>query len=110
MIALFIIGGILILLLLLFSLRVGVQIGFGEALTIKARIGPHSVLLLPKKKTEEKKEKKPVKEQKKEEKQGKKKLDLTPADIRSAIPAVWESLQRTLRKSRQKIRIDPLTL
>ena len=38
MIALYIIGGILLLFLLLFSLRVGVQVEFGEAMKVKAKV------------------------------------------------------------------------
>ena len=34
----------------------------------------------------------------------------TPGDIRSALPAVWESLKRGLRKTRQRLRIDPMRL
>lgn len=113
MIALCIIGGILLLFVLLFSLRVGVQVEFGEILKVKAKVGPGTITLLPKKETsgkkkEGKKEKSPQKKGKTGEK--KKKLNLTASDIRSAIPVVWESLQKCFEKSGRKIRIDPLTV
>ncbi len=112
MIALYIIGGILLLFGLLFSLRVGVQVEFGETLKVKAKVGPGTITLLPKKATtgkkkEEKREKSP---KEKEQKGEKKKLGLTAGDIRSAIPVVWESLQKGFQKSGRKIRIDPLTV
>ena len=112
MIALYIIGGILVLFLLLFSLRIGVQVEFGESLKVKAKVGPSTITLLPKQAKTGKKEKtKSEKSPKgKEQKGEKKKLDLTAADIRSAIPVVWESLQKGFKKSGQKIRIDPLTV
>ena len=112
MIALYIIGGILLLFLLLFSLRVGVQVEFGESLKVKAKVGPSTIVLLPKKATKGKKQetKKEKKPKEKEQKGEKKKLDLTASDIRSAIPVVWESLQKGLKKSGRKIRIDPLTV
>ena len=68
--------------------------------------------MLPKKATSGKKEKKkPEKTPKEKEQKGKKKnLNLTAADIRSAIPVVWESLQKGIKKSGRKIRIDPLTV
>lgn len=112
MIALYIIGGILLLFGLLFSPRVGVQVEFGETLKVKAKVGPGTITLLPKKATtgkkkEEKREKSP---KKKEQKGEKKKPGLTASDIRSAIPVVWESLQKGLKKSGRNIRIDPLTV
>ena len=36
------------------------------------------------------------------------KLGLTPGDIRSALPYLWKSLQGGLRKTRQRLRIDPM--
>lgn len=112
MIALYIIGGVLLLFLLLFSLRVGVQVEFGETLKVKAKVGPSTIVLLPKKATKSKKQetKKEKSPKKKEQKGEKKKPGLTAGDIRSAIPVVWESLQKGFQKSGRKIRIDPLTV
>lgn len=67
----------------------------------------------PEKAQKEKKPKKP-KEKQEEKPQGapkeKKKLGLTFADIRSALPYLWQSLKGALRKTRQRLRVDPLRL
>lgn len=111
MAALWILGILLALILLLLLLRVGVHVRFGDALCVTAMAGPVRLQLVPKpekKKPEKPKKEKPVKEKPAEEKR--KKLDLTPGDIRSALPALWESLKRGLRKTRKRLRIDPMRL
>ena len=110
MAALWILGILLALILLLLLLRVGVHVRFGDALCVTAMAGPVRLQLVPKpeKKPEKPKKEKPVKEKPAEEKR--KKLDLTPGDIRSALPALWASLKRGLRKTRKRLRIDPMRL
>ncbi len=112
MIALYILGGILLLNLLIFSIPVGVEIELGESVKVKARVGFFSHSILPKQEKRKKKsEKQGNKTEQKGKKEGKKKeLGLTAADIRSAVPAIWESLQKGLSKTRTKMTIDPLTL
>lgn len=107
-----ILGVIAALIVVILCLRAGVTVSFGEELRVTARIGPRTLQIIPapekkpkKAKPQEKKppaEKKPSKE--------KKKLDihLTFDDIRGALRAVWQSLQRTLRRIGQRIRIDPM--
>lgn len=110
MIALYILGGILLLNLLIFSIPVGVEIELGESVKVKARVGSFSHSILPK---QEKRKKKSEKQGNKTEQKGKKegkKLGLTAADIRSAVPMIWESLQKGLSKTRTKMTVDPLTL
>ena len=104
--ALWILGILAVLILLLLLLRVGVHVRFGDELYVTAMAGPVRLQLVPK--PEKKEPEKPKKEKPAEEKQ--KKLELTPGDIRSALPAVWESLKRGLRKTRQRLRIDPMRL
>lgn len=112
MAALWILGILAVLILLLLLLRVGVHVRFGDELYVTAMAGPVRLQLVPKPEKKEpekpKKEKPPREEKPAEEKQ--KKLELTPGDIRSALPAVWESLKRGLRKTRQRLRIDPMRL
>lgn len=113
LVALWILGILAVLILLLLLLRVGVHVRFGDELYVTAMAGPVRLQLVPKpeKKPEKPKEEKPLREKKEKpaaEKQ--KKLELTPGDIRSALPALWESLKRGLRKTRQRLRIDPMRL
>lgn len=114
MAALWILGILLALILLLLLLRVGVHVRFGDALCVTAMAGPVRLQLVPKpekKKPEKPKKEKPVKEKpEKPAEEKRKKLDLTPGDIRSALPALWESLKRGLRKTRKRLRIDPMRL
>ena len=112
--ALWILGILLVLILLLLLLRVGVHVRFGDELYVTAMAGPVRLQLVPKpekKGAEKPKKEKPPKEKKeKPASEKRKKPVLTPGDIRSALPAVWESLKRGLRKTRQRLRIDPLRL
>ena len=114
MAALWILGILLALILLLLLLRVGVHVRFGDALCVTAMAGPVRLQLVPKpekKKPGKPKKEKPVKEKpEKPAEEKRKKLDLTPGDIRSALPALWESLKRGLRKTRKRLRIDPMRL
>lgn len=111
MTALWILGILLALILLLLFLRVGVRLTFGDALRVDARVGPVRIAVVPKKKKPEGKVKKekdapPAEEKPKE----KKKTGLTFEDIRKAVPALFEAVKGALRKTRQRMRIDPMRL
>ena len=115
--ALWIIGGILLLLILLLLLRVGVHLRFGEQLELTVIAGPARIQLLPrpeKTETEQKtKQKKKAKGEAQEEKKPAKqreKLSLNFEDVRSALPYLWEGLKRALARTRRRMRIDPLRL
>lgn len=113
--ALWIIGGILLLLILLLLLRVGVHLRFGEQLELTVIAGPARIQLLPRpEKTEQKtKQKKKAKGEAQEEKKPAKqreKLSLSFEDVRSALPYLWEGLKRALARTRRRMRIDPLRL
>lgn len=116
MVALWILGILLLLILVLLLLRVGVRLQFGEELRVTAIAGPVRLQLVPepekKKPDKPKKEKAPKKKKEKtlEDGEKKKSLGLTVHDIRSALPALWESLKRGLRRTRQRLRIDPMRL
>ena len=116
MVALWILGILLLLILVLLLLRVGVRLQFGEELRVTAIAGPIRLQLVPepekKKPDKPKKKKAPKKKKEKTPEDGEKKksLGLTVHDIRSALPALWESLKRGLRKTRQRLRIDPMRL
>lgn len=112
--ALWILGILVVLILLLLLLRVGVHVRFGDELYVTAAAGPVRMQLVPKPEKKEpekpKKAKAPKEKKEKPSEEKQKKLALTPGDIRSALPAVWESLKRGLRKTRQRLRIDPMRL
>lgn len=116
MVALWILGILLLLILVLLLLRVGVRLQFGEELRVTAMAGPIRLQLVPepekKKPDKPKKEKAPKKKKEKTPEDGEKKksLGLTVHDIRSALPALWESLKRGLRRTRKRLRIDPMRL
>lgn len=118
---LIVLGCIILVLLLISLIRLGVYVSFGKELIVRAQAGPVKLQLVPKpekKKPKKEKKKKPKKEKKKKEepeepadgKKKKKGLGLTFEDIRSAVPALFESLKKGLRKTRQRVKIDPMRL
>lgn len=113
MTALWIILGIVLVLVLLSLLRIGVRVELGDQIRVTVVAGPVRLQLLPKKEKKKRPEKpkkeKPPKEKKPAEKK-EKKLSLTAEDIKTALPALWQSLRHGLRKTRQRLRIHPLEL
>ena len=105
MIALYILGALVLLIVLVLSLRVGVQVSFGEELRAKAKIGPVKITLFPK---SEKKEKEPQATEKKAANGKKAKVKFTFSDVRQALPIVLDAVQKALGKVRRTVRIDPL--
>ena len=113
MIGWYILGGILLLLAVVWLLRIGVDVCFGDELCVAVKIGPAKITVLPqqekkkkpKKKKKEKTEKTAEKPAKKKEK---KKLPFTFSDIRSAVPVLFDALKKALGKIRRRMRIDPL--
>ena len=113
MAALWILGILLALIVAALFLRVGVRIAFGQELRVTAAAGPVRMQIVPRppkkpKKQKKHKEKKNPPEKQKAALREKWKLGLTPGDIRSALPYLWKSLQGGLRKTRQRLRIDPM--
>jgi hypothetical protein len=117
LVALWILGVLLALILLVLFLRVGVYVSFGEELRVRAKAGPVTIQILPKPEKKPKK-KKPKKEKKKKKKKPaekpkekeKKKLGITFEDIRTVVPALFESLKKGLRKTRKRLKIDPMRI
>lgn len=117
MTALWILGIILALIVLLLFLRVGVLITFGDELRLSVLAGPLRLQLLPQKEKKPKKPKKPREPKNEKEPpqkdaapKPKKKLGLTLEDILSALPYLWQSLSGALKKTGQRMRIDPMTV
>ena len=116
MAALWILGILLALIVAALFLRVGVRIAFGQELRVTAAAGPVRIQIVPNPQRRPKKEKKPKKPKEKQEEKPqeapkeKKTLGLAFADTRSALPYLWQSLKGALRKTRQRLRVDPLRL
>lgn len=111
MTALWILGILAVLLLLLCLTRVGVLVKFGEELTVTARLGFVRIQVLPAKKKPPQHEKKPkAKQAQKPEPEKPKKAFPKPAlsDIRDAVKALWPPLKKALYRTCRGIRIDPL--
>lgn len=113
MVGWYILGGILLLLVVVWLLRVGVDVRFGDELRVAVKIGPAKITVLPQQEKKKKpKKEKPQKEKKTEkkpaEKKEKKKFPFTFSDIRSAVPVLFEALKKALGKIRRRMRIDPL--
>lgn len=105
-----------LLILLLCRTWAGVWASYSREGTLRldVRIGLFRIRLLPAKQKKEKKARKPKKEKKKKEAPGnaaeKKKLSLSREDVEDALRTLLPALKRTLRRTRQGIRIKPLTL
>ena len=113
MVGWYILGGILLLLVVVWLLRVGVDVRFGDELRVAVKIGPAKITVLPQQEKKKKpKKEKPQKEKKTEkkpaEKKEKKKFPFTFSDIRSAVPVLFEALKKALGKIRRRMRIHPL--
>ena len=114
MTALYIVGGLLAALFGVSRLRVGLRVQFGESLAVAVKIGPKSIAVIPK---PERKPKKPKAEKPKQEKAAAAKRQKEASrpkmgfwDIWELLKAVWQSVQRALRATGKRIRINPLHL
>ena len=114
MTALYIVVGLLAVLFGFSRLRLGVRVQFGESLAVAVKIGPKSIAIIPK---PERKTKKPKAEKPKQEKAAAAKPQKKASrpkmgfwDIWELLKAVWHSVQRALRATGKRIRIDPLRL
>ena len=120
MVALYILGALALLIAVILFIRVGVNASFGEETRVSVKIGPIRKQIIPetgkpkkpKKKKKKKEDEKPGEEGKKpkEEQKKEKKRDLTFEEIRSAFPALFESLKGGLRKTRKRLRFKPFDL
>ena len=112
MTALIVIGIILLLLLLLASVRVGVIFRFGDQTTLKLRIGPARVTILPKTKSKSKKEKQTEATDAAPEKSAspQKKHKLTPPEIYDLVSAIFSGLRVMAHRAGKHLCVDPLEL
>ena len=114
--ALWIIGGILLLLILLLLLRVGVHLRFGEQLelTVIGRSGPHPAAAPAGKDGDRAKDQAEEKSQGRStgeeacQAAGKALSELRRCPLGAAVPV--EGLKRALARTRRRMRIDPLRL
>lgn len=113
---LWILGILLALIILVLLIRLGIYISFGEELRIRAKAGPVTIQILPKpekkkkagKKPKKEKKKKPEKDEEKPKDEKKKRPGITLEDIQTAVPALFESLKKGLKKTRKRLKIDPM--
>ena len=116
MTALWIIGVLLALIVLLCMTRVGVHAVFGgETLLLDAKIGWFRIHILPAKdsdKEEKKREKKEADHTESTEETKKKAGFSKPPmeDIRDAVSTLWPPLKRALDRTRRGLRIHPMNL
>lgn len=110
MTAFLVIGGILLLLLLLASVRVGVILRFGEQTTLKLRIGALHLTILPRGKKEKKAKTAPTEAAPKKSTSPKKKTKLTLLEIYDLVTAVFEGLRAMAHRAGKHLRVDPLEL
>lgn len=111
MVGWFILGGIVLLILIVWLLPVAAEITFGQELRVTVGIGPVTKVLLPAPERAEKSPKKTAAKKKTAEKpKGKKKLPFTFSDVRSATPVLMEALKKALGKIRRRMRVDPMHL
>lgn len=106
-----ILGGVLLLLLAVWLLRVSAEIAFGQDVRVTAWIGPKKLTILPRQdKPKKKKEKKkqPAGNKTGGQKKEKKQFPFTFDDVRSALPVVWEALQKALGKIQRRMVVQPL--
>ena len=112
MIALWILGILALVVILLLQLRVGTRISFGEALHVTAKIGPITVQILPRPEKKKKPEATASSQKKKPEAAPAQKGKIRPtlAEIKEAAPVLFDALKRALAKTRRRMRIDPMRL
>ena len=103
-----ILGILLGLIILLLLLRVGVRLSFGETFSAAVRIGPWSIPL--KSDSDKKKKKKTETHAKTESEKSEHKIRPSIREIHEALPIFWTALKKALKKTRRRMRVDPLNL
>ena len=102
------IGIILLLLLLLAGVRVGVIFHFGGQTTLKLRIGPVRLTILPKRKKEKRAAGAETAPQRAAPE--KKKNTLAAGEVYDLVTAVFEGLRAMAHRAGKRLRVDPLEL
>ena len=115
MTALWILGILAVLILLLCLTRIGVLARFGGELSVTVRFGLFRIQVLPASKRPPKHEKKPKKDTEPnrppKEKPARKAFPKPSfGEIRDALQTLWPPLKKALNRTRRGVRIDPLDL
>ena len=110
MTALWIVGIVLFLLLVIFLSRVGAEMVFGEETGVTLRLGLVRLQVLPRKeKTKKPKKEKPPKK-KKEEKPKKEMPKITARAVLDSLPELWRILKKGLRMTFHRVRVTPMDI
>lgn len=110
MTALWIVGAVLLLLLVIFLSRVGAEMAFGEETRVVIRLGPVRVQVIPRKEKPKKAKKEKPPKKKKEEKPQKEMPKITAKAVLKSLPELWAILKKGLRMTFRRIRISPMEL
>ena len=110
MTALWIVGIVLFLLLVIFLSRVGAEMVFGAETGVTLRLGPVRVQVLPRKEKAKKPKKEKPPKKRKEEKPKKEMPKITGRAILRGLPELWGIAKRGLRMTFRRIRISPMEI
>ena len=102
-----ILAAIVLLVILVLSLRLGIRAVLAQSLTVVLRIGPKTIPLYPAAEKTPKTEKQTATAKAPAAKKARPNIDLTSPELKGGLQAVWEALQRVLRRVGKRIRIDP---
>ena len=110
MTALWIVGILLAIFLVVQLSRVGVRLAFGEEFRIMLRLGPIRMQVVPKKETAKKKPKKDKATKKKKEKPKKEMPKITARAVLDSLPELWQILKKGLRMTFHRVRVAPMDI
>ena len=110
MTALWIVGIVLFLLLVIFLSRVGAEMVFGEETGVTLRLGPVRVQVLPRKEKAKKPKKEKPPKKGKEEKPKKEMPKITGRAILRGLPELWGIAKKGLRMTFRRIHISPMEI
>ena len=110
MTALWIVGIVLFLLLVIFLSRVGAEMVFGAETGVTLRLGPVRVQVLPRKEKAKKPKKEKPPKKRKEEKPKKEMPKITVRAILRVLPELWSIAKKGLRMTFRRIRISPMEI
>lgn len=110
MTALWIVGILLAIFLVVQLSRVGVRLAFGEEFRVMLRLGPIRMQVVPKKETAKKKPKKDKATKKKKEKPKKEMPKITARAVLDSLPELWRILKKGLRMTFHRVRVAPMDI
>lgn len=110
MTALWIVGILLAIFLVVQLSRVGVHLAFDEEFRVMLRLGPIRMQVVPKKETAKKKPKKDKATKKKKEKPKKEMPKITARAVLDSLPELWQILKKGLRMTFHRVRVAPMDI